>query len=260
MRRGGDSRMRGMRILHEDDQVIVVDKAAGLLAQSLRGGEARSVEGELSAYVRKGQWKSTRRVYLVHRLDRETSGVMVVAKTEAVQEWFRSRWNEITKKVYLARVEGVMESDGGVYESYLVEDDNYYVRSVKDGSSGGRLARTEWRTVECGRGKARQRTSLVEIDLRSGRKNQIRVHFAEAGHPVVGDMKYGSRAAKPVSRERAKREHGERRAQARRPVLCLHAWKLEFVHPATGRTLSFEAPPPPWAAIESGGRREGGEG
>ena len=211
-----------MRILHEDRDVIVIDKAAGLLVQDLQRGE-RTVEGALSEYVRKGQAKSRRRVYLVHRLDRDTSGVMVVAKTAEAQEYFRSRWNEITEKTYLARVAGTMPEQEGCFESYLAEDaDGYRVRSVKDVEKG-RLARTEWTVLSKSRG-----TALVRVVLRSGRKNQIRVHFAEAGHPVVGDVKYGGRPSSAG--------------------LCLHAWRLAFIHPHTGKKLFFETALPAFAA------------
>ena len=136
--------LRGIRILHEDADVIVIEKAAGVLTQETRRGDGYCVEGALTDYVRKGQWKSSRRVYLVHRLDRETSGVMMVAKDEAVQEWFRARWNEVTTKIYLARVEGALEAEAGVFESYLREDENYFVKSVKN-PQFGKFARTEWK-------------------------------------------------------------------------------------------------------------------
>ncbi len=232
MKRRSSNRLRGIRILHEDADVIVIEKAAGILSQATRRGEAYSVEEALSDYVRRGQWKSSKHVYLVHRLDRETSGVMMVAKSEAVQEWFRSHWNEVTTKVYLARVEGALSAASGVFESYLREDENYFVRSVKN-ETFGKFARTEWRVVKGPAAPAEgarkgAATSLVEVTLKSGRKNQIRVHFSEAGHPVVGDAKYG---------------HAPRTA-----TLCLHAWKLAFEHPRTHEVCSFEAPPPTWTA------------
>ena len=220
------NRMPGIRILHEDEDVIVVEKAAGVLAQEVDG--AYSVEGALTDYVRKGQWKSARRVYLVHRLDGRTSGVMMVAKNKRAQTWLRDHWNEVTTKIYLARVEGVLDAPCGVFESCLREDGKHFVRSVEN-PKFGKLARTEWRVVaEPGmkpRGRRPPSTS-VEVTLKSGRKNQIRVHFAEAGHPVVGDAKYG---------------HGRRG-----DVLCLHAWKLAFQHPRTGELLSFTSAPPTW--------------
>ena len=218
-------RLRGIRILHEDPDVIVIVKPAGLLVQALRHGHEPSVEAILTNYVREGQWKSRKQVYLVHRLDRETSGVMMVAKTEAVQEYFRSNWNELTEKTYLARVEGTLSSESGVFESWLCEDDDLFVRSTPD-KARGKYARTEWRVVGTAPAVAvgTGPTTRVEAVLKTGRKNQIRVQFADAGYPVVGDAKYG---------------HGKK-GQA----LCLHAWKLKFVHPHRRRTFAFESPPP----------------
>ena len=235
-------RLHGIRILHEDPDVIVIEKPAGLLVQALRHGREPSVEAILTDYVRKGQWKSRKQAYLVHRLDRETSGVMMVAKTEAVQEYFRSNWNELTEKTYLVRVEGTLAADHGVLESYLYEDTDLFVRSTPD-KTKGKFARTEWRAVDKKAGRGRPAyddmpiprrqgapalhsspTTLLEAVLKTGRKNQIRVQFADIGHPVVGDAKYG---------------HG-----TRGQPLCLHAWKLKFVHPHTRQTLSFESPPP----------------
>jgi 23S rRNA-/tRNA-specific pseudouridylate synthase len=156
----------------------------------------------------------------VHRLDRETRGVMMVAKTPEVQEYFRSQWGDVTEKTYLARVEGSMGAESGVFESLLVEEADMRVHSTRD-ETRGRLARTEWKVLRDGP------RPLVEVALKTGRKNQIRVHFAEAGHPVVGDVKYG-------------RAHGRAR-------LCLHAWRLKFIHPRTHDTLEFETQLPDFA-------------
>ena len=219
-------------ILFEDEDLIVVDKPAGLLTThtKLVGRLAResqlTAENILNDYVRKGQAKSKKRVWLVHRLDRETSGVMMFAKSEEVAEKFRADWASLTEKTYLARVAGVLAEESGVFESYLREDaDGYRVRSVAApdarraprGAKTPRLARTEWRRLSTADG-----TTLVEVKLKTGRKNQIRVHFSEAGHPVIGDEKYGG--------ERASR-------------LYLHALSLRFRHPRTGEWLEFTAPP-----------------
>ena len=217
-------------ILYEDRDVVVIDKPAGLLTTHTRAKETNTAEEWLNDYVRKGQAKSRKHVWLVHRLDRETSGVMMFAKSEEVADWFRANWNELTEKTYLARVEGEFAEEKGVYESYLQEDaDGYKVRSVKNPSSGSRnpsasrdgrvpkLARTEWRKLSTCDG-----TTLVEVTLKSGRKNQIRVHFSEAGHPVVGDVKYGGQKA---SR------------------LYLHSAKLRFKHPHSDEWLEFASQP-----------------
>ena len=221
------------QILFEDDDVIVIEKPAGLLAThtKLVGRLAResqlTAENLLNDYVRKGQAKSKKRVWLVHRLDRETSGVMMFAKSEEVAEKFRADWSSLTEKTYIARVEGLLEEESGTFESYLLEDaDGYRVRSVaapdarraSRGTKTPKLARTEWRRLSTTDG-----TTLVEVKLKTGRKNQIRVHFSEAGHPVIGDEKYGG--------ERASR-------------LYLHALSLRFRHPRTGEWLEFSAPPP----------------
>ena len=248
-------RLHGIRILHEDPDVIVIEKPAGLLVQALCHGREPSVEAILTDYVRKGQWKSRKQAYLVHRLDRETSGVMMVAKTEAVQEYFRSNWNELTEKTYLVRVEGTLPADHGVLESYLYEDADLFVRSTPD-KTKGKFARTEWRvvgtdpTVAVGTDPAvavgTDPTTLVEAVLKTGRKNQIRVQFADIGHPVVGDAKYGHgpRGQTPHAKGQTLHARGQTLHDTKGQTLYLHAWKLKFVHPHTRQTLSFESPPP----------------
>lgn len=209
-------------IVYEDRDVIVVDKPHGLLTTHTRavGREAResqpTVENFLNSYLRKGQMKSSRRVWLCHRLDRETSGLIMFAKSEAVAGYFRTSWNELTEKIYLAKVEGVIAEESGVFVSYLRDDSKTMkVSSVKD-PRFGKKATTEWRVLS-----TFKNATIVEVTLKSGRKNQIRVHFSEAGHPVVGDEKYGA--------EKASR-------------LCLHAHKLSFVHPHTKKTMDFVSP------------------
>ena len=217
-------------ILHEDDDVIVIDKPAGLLTTRTRAKEANTAEEWLNDYVRKGQLKSRRRVWLVHRLDRETSGVMMFAKSESVAEAFRANWSELTEKTYLARVSGVLAAESGVFESYLREDERTFrVRSVAK-PEFGKFARTEWRKLSVEDG-----TTLVEVKLKSGRKNQIRVHFSEAGYPVVGDVKYGG--------PRASR-------------LYLHSRTLRFRHPASGQWLEFSAQAEP--PMRAGQKRKTG--
>lgn len=219
--RRNDRRLHGIRILHEDPDVIVVEKSAGILSCATRRGGEHTVEDALTDYVRKGQSKSRRCVYLVHRLDRETSGVMMVAKSVEVQDYFRSNWNELTEKTYLARVCGHLAEKSGAFESYLAEDPKTLkVRSVKD-PRFGKHSKTLYRVLSEDRG-----TSLVEVQLKSGRKNQIRVHFSENGHPVVGDSRYGAGGG----------------------PLLLHAWRLAFVHPHTKQKMVFETGLPRFAA------------
>lgn len=183
-------------ILFEDDRVIVIDKPAGMLTTHtrLQGRYARetqyTAENILTDYLRKGQWKSSRRAWLVHRLDRETSGVLMFAKSQALAEALRENWNKIARKTYLARVEGVLSENAGVFESYLRDNPvTMKVKSVAD-PRFGKFAKTVWRKLSVEDG-----TTLVEVDLKSGRKNQIRVHFSEAGYPIIGDVKYGGEKA-----------------------------------------------------------------
>lgn len=213
------------RILHEDKDVIVIDKPTGLLSTHTRlyGRTAResqsTAENLLNDYIRKGQARSRKRVWLVHRLDRETSGLMIFAKSEETAEYFRSDWNNLTEKTYLARVKGRLAAESGVFDTYLKEDsDGYRVRSVANDVKGAKRAVTEWRCLSFSKG-----VSLVEIKLKSGRKNQIRVHFSEAGHSVVGDVKYGGGKA---------------------PRLYLHSTSIAFRHPFTGERLEFTSPMP----------------
>ena len=184
-------------ILYEDRDLVVIDKPEGLLTTHTRvfGRAAResqyTAENILTDYLRKGQAKSRLRAWLVHRLDRETSGVLVFAKSEAVAERLRENWNAIAEKTYIARVEGRLEAESGVFESWLRDDPRTFkVASVKN-HADGKFARTLWRRISQDADSA-----LVEVKIETGRKNQIRVHFSEAGHPVVGDVKYGAAPAK----------------------------------------------------------------
>ena len=213
-------------ILYEDAELIVIDKPAGLLTTSTRlsGRAARAsqltAENLLNNYVRKGQLKSTRRVWLVHRLDRDTSGVMMFAKNGAIAEAYRSDWNGLTEKTYLALIEGRLEKESGTFQSYLLEDPRTMKVSSVASGAGGKKAVTQWRRLSDFRGG-----TLVEVKLKSGRKNQIRVHFSEAGHPVVGDVKYGAKKA-------------ER--------LFLHSWKLAFFKPGGNEKFEFETKGTMW--------------
>ena len=214
------SKFLPFEILFEDRDLIVIDKPAGLLSTHthLVGRAAResqaTAENLLNAYVRKGQAKSTKCVYLVHRLDRETSGVMAFAKNARLAEALRENWNALTEKIYIARVEGILKEASGAFTSYLKDDPKTYrVSSVRADVKGAKKATTLWRRIRV-IGDATE----VEVSLKSGRKNQIRVHFSEAGHPVVGDVKYGAKKA---------------------DRLYLRAVSLRLKNPLTGREGTF---------------------
>lgn len=211
-------RPRGLDILHEDRDLFVVNKAPGVLTTGTRRDEAFTAENVLNDYLRKGCARSNKHVYLVHRLDRETSGVLLFAKTEEAQQTLKDNWKS-TEKLYLAAVRGHLDQKSGVLSSYLAENEDLYVFSTDDPSQG-KLSQTAYAVIKEAPG-----LSLVKIRLLTGRKNQIRVHFAEAGHPVVGDPKY---ARNDPFRER----------------LCLHAKSIAFNHPYTGKRLFFDTPMP----------------
>ena len=205
-----------LRLVHEDDEILVVDKPAGLLTI------ATESERERTAYRLLRNWFSRRgassHLFVVHRLDRETSGLLVFAKSMAAKEHLQAQFAVRTaERLYVALAEGVMRQDEGSFVSQLVETRALRVRITERG--GGREAITRYRVLE-----RRRASTLVELRLVTGRRAQIRAQLAAAGHPIAGDAQYGSRTD-PLKR------------------LALHATRLAFVHPRGGR-MSFESPPP----------------
>lgn len=211
-------RLRGLQILHEDQDLLVICKDPGLLTMSYPGDRNPTAENLLTAYLRKGSSRAWIRAYTVHRLDRETSGLLIFARSEAVQRKLKENWKAVEKH-YTAVVHGSLVEKSGKFASYLAEDADQVVFSTSD-AARGKWSETLYRVV-----KETPRFSLLDITLLTGRKNQIRVHLAEAGHPVAGDAKYGRK------RDRVAR-------------LALHARTLSFPHPHHGRLLEFEAPVP----------------
>jgi len=218
IRRSGDSLPGGLSILHEDRDIIVVDKPPGLLTISTDREKSRTAYFILTDYVRKGIAKSRNRIFIVHRLDRETSGILIFAKNEEAKFRLQSRWQD-TKKKYLAVVHGRCEKRAEMITSYLAENQARGVYTTKNARIG-KLAHTAYTVL-----KETKDFSLLEVDLLTGRKHQIRVHLAGIGHPVVGDPRYGQ----------------ERKAHAR---LALHAQSISFAHPFSGEQISFEAKVP----------------
>jgi len=210
-------RPKGLEIIYEDRDLIVINKDAGLLTMSTPRDEQRTAQYLLTDYLRKGAARSRLRAYTVHRLDRETSGLLIFAKTEAVQQWLKDHWKE-TEKEYLAIVHGQLKEKTGTLSSYLAENEAQFVYSTSQ--TKGKLSETQYSVI-----RENKLFSELKINLLTGRKNQIRVQFAELGHPVVGDIKYG-----------LKEKKFER--------MALHARSIAFNHPHSGKRMSFEAPVP----------------
>ena len=204
---------KGLTILHEDKDVIVVEKPCGLLTMGTERDKTRTAHTILNDYVRKGDPRSRNRIYIVHRLDRETSGILVFAKNEAAKAFLQENWQE-TDKYYLTIVYGSITPKEGVISSYLTENKAFSVYSTHD-DSVGKLSQTEYTVLKEAKG-----FSLLHIHLLTGRKHQIRVHLAEKGHPVVGDKKYG----------KGNDAYG---------TLALHARSLSFTHPVSLKRLTF---------------------
>ena len=209
---------KGLSILYEDRDILVVDKMSGLLTVSNEKVRENTAYYLLNEYVRKGNQKSRNRVFIVHRLDRDASGVIVFAKSEVAKRYLQEEWHGF-KKTYYAVVHGALGEKEGVITSYLAENRAYKVYSVDDPEKG-KLARTGYKVL-----RESKKYSLLEIDLVTGKKNQIRVHLSEKGCPVVGDKKYG------------KKEMGIKR-------LALHAASITIVHPYTKEKMTFRTKVP----------------
>jgi 23S rRNA pseudouridine1911/1915/1917 synthase len=210
--------VRGLKIVFEDEYIIVVEKEAGLLSI------ATDKQREFTAYHFLGDYLKAKdqpeKVFIVHRLDRDTSGLLVFAKSEAIQTVLQHNWNNnITQRSYIAVVEGKVSTAAGSVESYLAENKAFVVYSTTN-TTVGKLSITHYETL-----KTTQNLSLMKLDLGTGRKNQIRVHMQDIGHPILGDEKYG-----------AKRNTIKR--------LALHAAVLSFAHPHTNELMRFESPAP----------------
>lgn len=208
----------GMKVLFEDASLIVIEKPNDLLSMASAKERNHTAYAFLTDYVRRGNRQSSERVWIVHRLDRETSGVMVFAKTEAAKRTLQAHW-DTTDKRYLAVVEGRPPADRGVLSSHLDESNPFKVYSAAP-SERTRHAVTHYRVV-----KRHATRALIELKPETGRRNQLRVHLADTGCPIVGDHKYGARTD-----------------PARR--LGLHATFLQFTNPMSGTVLTFESPLP----------------
>jgi RluA family pseudouridine synthase len=210
--------LHGLVILYEDRDILVVDKPAGLLTMGTDSDKTRTAYFYLTDYVRKGYSKSRNRIFIVHRLDRETSGVVVFAKNAEAKFRLQEQWKDNEKK-YLAVVHGRCSRTSGTITTYLAENKAHIVYSTPD-KAKGKLSSTSYRVL-----RQTKDFALLELDLLTGRKHQIRVHLAGIGHAVVGDQKYG----------RGDRDHAR---------LALHACSISFQHPFNGQQLTLESEVP----------------
>jgi tRNA pseudouridine32 synthase/23S rRNA pseudouridine746 synthase/23S rRNA pseudouridine1911/1915/1917 synthase len=211
---------KGLTVLYEDPDMIVVDKINGLLTMGTEREKENTAYYHLTDYVRKGNPRSRNRIFIVHRLDRDTSGILVFAKSESVKRFLQDNWKDFSKK-YVAVVHGQMSEKEGIITSYLVENSANRMYSVNNPEKG-KFSKTGFKVV-----KENAKFSLLEIHLFTGTKNQIRVHFSENGHPVAGDKIYG------VPEKGIKR-------------LALHSVSLTLMHPFSKKTMIFESVVPPY--------------
>lgn len=208
---------RYVKIVYEDRWLVVVEKNIGILSM-VAGHSSLNVKSVLDDYFLKSRQKC--RAHVVHRLDRDTSGLMVYAKDIETEQILEHNWHQIVyDRRYVAVVSGEMEQDNGTIANWL-KDNKAYITYSSPTDNGGKYAVTHFQVLN-----RTTEHSLVEYKLETGRKNQIRVHSADMGHPVCGDVKYGN-GDDPLHR------------------LCLHAYMLCFTHPVTGEPMEFSTPIP----------------
>lgn len=211
---GSSEIKKRLTIVYEDDELIAIDKPAGMLSIATEREKTETAYHLLTDYVRCAN--SSNRIFVVHRLDRETSGIMIAAKNEKIKLALQDQWNELVKtRGYIAVAEGVFKEKTGTVTSWLKETKTHFVYSSNDRHEGQEAVTNYEVTRESAA------YSLVKVALDTGRKNQIRVHLSDLGHPIAGDKKYGA-ATNPLKR------------------LCLHANLLELRHPVTDKLMAFE--------------------
>jgi len=210
----------GIQVVFEDEALIVLEKPAGLLTVATDRDKTDTLYFRLNAFLRGRDPQRPERALVVHRLDKETSGLVLFAKSEAVQRLLQGAWPEV-EKVYWAVVKGCPNPEQGTITSYLTEAKSLRVFSNDQPTPAGRLSTTRYRRLQ-----TRHGLSLLEIRLDTGRKHQIRVHLASIGCTVAGDRRYGTKRLDPCHR------------------LGLHAGGLALAHPLTGKPLAFESPLP----------------
>lgn len=201
-----------LKIIYEDKHLLVVDKPNNLLTVSNEKESENTLFHKVYLYIKRKN--KNQKIFIVHRLDYDTSGLVVFAKSEKAKKQLQDNWDQVVRK-YMAIVHGNLETKSGTIKSYLKMTKTQLVYSTND-SKNGKLAITSYKTI-----LENKKYSLLDIDIKTGRKNQIRVHLNDLGYPILGDKKYSS------IKEKAKR-------------MYLHAYYLEFTHPITNNKLKFE--------------------
>lgn len=201
-----------LNIIYEDKDLLVVDKKSGLLTISTDNEKEKTLYHQVYTYLKKKH--KNNKVFIVHRLDRDTSGIVLFAKNEKMKYALQNKWNEITKREYVCVVEGIVEKNKDTLKDYLSETKT--LRTFSTAPRNGKLAITMYEKLSTGKNN-----TLLKIIIKTGRKNQIRFQLSNIGYPIVGDKKYGSKT-NPLKR------------------LGLHANKLELIHPFTKKTIVFE--------------------
>ena len=213
--RFSDKDMKGIKVVYEDEYLIAVEKASGILSIATDKEREKTAYNIVKNYVKSRN--PLEKLFIVHRLDRETSGVMIFAKTEEMQQILQTNWQKmVLERTYVAVVEGKVEKNNDTIVSYLKENSAFVTFSSDKEIEGSKKAITHYTVLKRSKG-----FSLVEANIETGRKNQIRVHMQSLGHNVVGDKKYGA-TTNPLGR------------------LGLHAKSIIFKHPKTGKILSFQ--------------------
>ena len=206
-------KLEGVSIVYEDNDILVVEKERGILSVATQNEREKTAYNILKNYLKEKNPKD--KIFVVHRLDRDTSGVMIFAKSEKAQDILQTTWNDSVKeRTYIALVEGNVKKDSDTIVSYLAENKAMITYST-DNEEEGKKAVSHYKVL-----KRNKNYSLLEVNIETGRKNQIRVHMQDLGHSVVGDKKYGS-TKNPIKR------------------LGLHAHTIVFKHPITKEVLSF---------------------
>lgn len=206
-------RKKKLDIIYEDKEILVVNKPSGILTVSTPKEKEKTLFHEVSDYVKKSNPKA--KVFIVHRLDKDTSGIVMFAKNQNVKYNYQNKWdNLVFKRGYTAVVDGVLEKKKDSIKSYLKETKTLFVYSSND-KKNGKLAVTNYNVI-----KESKRYSMLDINIKTGRKNQIRVHMKDINHPILGDKKYGNKKS-PANR------------------LMLHAGELVIINPKTKKKMTF---------------------